>query len=96
MSFYALQVDQTEYINNYILGARHFLLKEKPETLPAARALLFKLYLLDRFVSLLFWGLALWVFWSNLENILYGCETMFEGTRNLLSHRSSTMMKNSI
>lgn len=34
------QVDQQDYIKNYILGTRHFLLKEKPETLPKARKLL--------------------------------------------------------
>lgn len=33
-------VDWTKYIQNYILGARHYLLKEKPETLPAARIFL--------------------------------------------------------
>lgn len=34
------QVDTTEYLRNYILGTRHFLLKEKPESLPKARAML--------------------------------------------------------
>lgn len=93
---FSVQIDQDRYITNYILGARHFLLKEKPETLPAARSLLKRLYLLDRLVSLLFWGLALWAFWSNLESIVFGCETMFETTRNLLSRRSNAMVQNSI
>lgn len=34
------KVDPKEYLVNYILGTRHFLLKEKPETLPKARATL--------------------------------------------------------
>lgn len=34
------QVDITEYLLNYILGTRHFLLKEKPESLPKARSML--------------------------------------------------------
>lgn len=94
--FSSIKIDQDKYISNYILGARHFLLKEKPETLPAARALLRKLYLLDRLVSLICWGLVLWAFWSNLESIVFGCETMFETTRNLLSRRSSAMIQQSI
>lgn len=36
------QVDITNYLTNYILGTRHFLLKEKPESLPKARATLKK------------------------------------------------------
>lgn len=31
-----------EYLLNYILGTRHFLLKESPESLPKARSLLKK------------------------------------------------------
>lgn len=96
ITFSSVKIDQDKYITNYILGARHFLLKEKPETLPAARSLLRRLYLLDRLVSLICWGLALWAFWSNLDSIVFGCETMFETTRNLLSRRSSAMIHQSI
>lgn len=34
------KVDCNEYLLNYILGTRHFLLKEKPESIPKARAML--------------------------------------------------------
>ena len=33
-------IDWYDFIRNYILGARLYLLKEKPETLPKARKLL--------------------------------------------------------
>lgn len=36
------QVNIKEYLLNYILGTRHYLLKDKPETLPKARAMLKK------------------------------------------------------
>lgn len=32
------QIDWPTYLENYILGIRHFLLKESPESLPAARS----------------------------------------------------------
>lgn len=34
------KIDIKTYLRNYIIGTRHFLLKEKPESLPKARALL--------------------------------------------------------
>jgi alcohol-forming fatty acyl-CoA reductase len=34
------QIDMDDYLKTYILGTRLYLVKEKPETLPKARALL--------------------------------------------------------
>lgn len=65
------KINWDEYIGHYILGARHFLLKEKPDSLPRARILLRRLYLLDKLVSVLLYGLALWlmyVYWSTAVN----------------------------
>jgi fatty acyl-CoA reductase len=47
-------VNYEDYIENYVLGIRHYLFKEKPETLPKARKTLWKLYLLDKFCKALF------------------------------------------
>lgn len=86
-----MKIDWEDYITNYIRGARHFLLKEKPETLPQARILLRRLYLLDKLVSVLFYGLICWVFYSNWDNILYSFEAMFDVTKNILSQRRTNL-----
>ncbi|XP_033326344.1 putative fatty acyl-CoA reductase CG5065 [Megalopta genalis] len=38
------QIDWPSYLEHYILGIRHFILKESPDTLPAARSHIKKLY----------------------------------------------------
>ncbi|XP_046743270.1 putative fatty acyl-CoA reductase CG5065 [Diprion similis] len=45
------QIDWPAYLEQYILGIRHFILKESPETLPAARSYITKLYWLHRAVQ---------------------------------------------
>lgn len=42
-------IDCNEYLLNYILGTRHFLLKEKPESIPKARAMLKRFDLDNKF-----------------------------------------------
>ncbi|CAL7951768.1 unnamed protein product [Xylocopa violacea] len=42
------QIDWPSYIEHYILGIRHFILKESPDTLPAARSNLKRLYWLHK------------------------------------------------
>ncbi|EZA60709.1 hypothetical protein DMN91_002292 [Ooceraea biroi] len=42
------QIDWPSYLENYILGIRHFILKESPDTLPAARSHITKLYWLHK------------------------------------------------
>lgn len=84
---FQLQINWDEYIGNYILGARHYLLKEKPETLPKARVLLRRLYLLDKFVSLIFYGLILWLIYSYWQNIIYSFEAVLDGTSTFINYR---------
>ncbi|KAG7214161.1 hypothetical protein KM043_001510 [Ampulex compressa] len=45
------EIDWSSYLENYILGIRHFILKESPDTLPAARSHITKLYWLHRAVQ---------------------------------------------
>lgn len=81
------QINWDDYIGNYILGARHFLLKEKPETLPSARKLLRKLYFLDKFVQVMFYALIIWMFYSYWDTIFYTFEAMFDASHNYFSQR---------
>lgn len=89
--FFIPQINWDDYIGNYILGARHFLLKEKPETLPSARRLLRKLYLLDKFVHIMFYVLIGWMFYSYWDTILYSFEAMFDVSRDYISQRGKVI-----
>ncbi|KAL0122058.1 hypothetical protein PUN28_007086 [Cardiocondyla obscurior] len=46
------QIDWPSYLKHYILGIRQFILKENPDTLPAARSNITKLYWLHKAVQL--------------------------------------------
>ncbi|KAK9306408.1 hypothetical protein QLX08_002921 [Tetragonisca angustula] len=50
-AFDVRQIDWSLYLEHYILGIRHFLLKENPDTLPAARVHLRKLYWIHKAVQ---------------------------------------------
>ncbi|XP_043273034.1 putative fatty acyl-CoA reductase CG5065 [Venturia canescens] len=45
------QIDWPSYLENYILGIRQFIFKESPDTLPAARKHIMKLFWLQRAVQ---------------------------------------------
>jgi fatty acyl-CoA reductase len=53
-------VNYDEYIKNGTLRVRYYLLNDKPETLPKARATLRKLYFLDKFCKASFFVLILY------------------------------------
>ncbi|CAO1407990.1 unnamed protein product [Diamesa serratosioi] len=83
------KIDAKQYIRDYIIGARTYLLKEKPENLPKAKANLKKLYYLDKCVTILFYGLILFLIYSYLGSFLHSIENVFEGTRELLFTRTN-------
>lgn len=82
-----LQIDWDVYIGHYILGARHFLLKEKPETLPKARIFLRRLYLLDKFMSLVFYALILWLIYLYWSNIIFSFENFLDQSADFINQR---------
>ncbi|XP_015432264.1 PREDICTED: putative fatty acyl-CoA reductase CG5065 [Dufourea novaeangliae] len=45
------QIDWPSYLEHYILGIRHFILKESPDSLPAARSHIKKLYWMHKAVQ---------------------------------------------
>lgn len=81
------KINWDEYIGHYILGARHFLLKEKPDSLPRARILLRRLYLLDKLVSVLLYGSALWLMFTYWTNIIDAFESVLDYSRDFIDRR---------
>lgn len=64
------KLNYADYYRDYILGIRRFILKERPENLPKARSMMRILWILDRFVSFLFYGIVMYLIYSYLDKIL--------------------------
>lgn len=64
------EMDWSQYIRNYIKGAREYCCKEDPSTLPAARRLQKQLYYLDKAVQIMV-GLLVSYFIYYYFNMLY-------------------------
>lgn len=64
------QINWEKYLHDMIMGVRVYLLKESPETIPQARRILRRLYILDRVIVFAFYGLMFWFLWNYLEVIL--------------------------
>nr|ALJ30243.1 putative fatty acyl reductase FAR9 [Spodoptera litura] len=64
------EMDWSQYIRNYIRGAREYCCKEDPSTLPAARRLQKQLYYLDKAVQIMV-GLLVSYFIYYYFNMLY-------------------------
>ncbi|XP_077295802.1 putative fatty acyl-CoA reductase CG5065 [Arctopsyche grandis] len=60
-------VEEEEYIKRCILGGKQYCLKESLADLPKARRVNFCMYLLDRLVTILFYGYILWMIYSYSE-----------------------------
>ncbi|XP_075218822.1 fatty acyl-CoA reductase 1 isoform X2 [Lycorma delicatula] len=74
-------MDLYKYFEDCILAARIYILKEMPETLPAARRHMKIMYWVDVFARCVFYGLMLWFFTSysgSIINFLLGLFHMVE------------------
>ncbi|XP_052565321.1 putative fatty acyl-CoA reductase CG5065 isoform X2 [Culex pipiens pallens] len=63
-------LDWPSYFRDYILGVRQYVLKEPPATLPKARRLLRKLYIMDKLVQAAIYALILWLVWSYWDVVI--------------------------
>ncbi|XP_071571063.1 putative fatty acyl-CoA reductase CG5065 [Temnothorax nylanderi] len=71
--FDVTQIDWSSYLENYILGIRQFILRESPDTLPAARSRMTKLYWVHKAVQFVGVIITLCVFFSLLYFLLRIC-----------------------
>jgi len=63
------EINWKDYIEIYVRGARRFLLKDDPNTLPAARRNLKRLFWLRAIFRFIVIGLVLWWLFSRLVNV---------------------------
>lgn len=67
--FTAEQINWETYHYNYIIGIRLYLLKEGLDTLPKARIINRRLYILDRITTFIFYAFLFWFLWTNMDSI---------------------------
>ncbi|KAG5682531.1 hypothetical protein PVAND_011878 [Polypedilum vanderplanki] len=61
------KIDYNDYILNYILGIRKFILNESLSSLPKARAKLMRLYYIDKLLKIFFCGLIIYIIYNLLK-----------------------------
>lgn len=74
------QVNWEEYIRAYIVGMRTYILGESEKTIPQAKKLLRRLYVLDRLVTFIFYGLIFWFLWNNLDGLMESSDQLIQKT----------------
>lgn len=86
------QVNWETYISNYIVGMRTYILGESEATLPQARKVLRRLYILDWVSKVLFWGLLFWFLWSHLDGFVERSDAFIRSSlSNIYHERNSTV-----
>nr|XP_016995501.2 putative fatty acyl-CoA reductase CG5065 [Drosophila takahashii] len=86
------QVNWETYISNYIVGMRTYILGESEETLPQARKVLRRLYILDWVAKILFWSLSFWFLWNHLDGFVERGDAFIRSSlSNIYFERNSTI-----
>ncbi|XP_060808982.1 putative fatty acyl-CoA reductase CG5065 [Amyelois transitella] len=76
-------LDCEDYLKNYILGARYYVCKEDPSTLPKARKLYRIRFLVDQIFRLLFYVLVFWVLYSYRDLFVSSVEKLDSALKSL-------------
>ncbi|XP_050526790.1 putative fatty acyl-CoA reductase CG5065 [Daktulosphaira vitifoliae] len=75
------EMDLKRYFMNCAMGARVYILKEMPDTLPRARVYIRMLYYVDIIAKLLFFGSILMLLFNWSDSILVSCSKITEGIK---------------
>ncbi|XP_036344961.1 putative fatty acyl-CoA reductase CG5065, partial [Rhagoletis pomonella] len=78
------QVNWEQYIRGYIIGMRTYILGEDEATIPKARRMLRRLYILDRFTTYTFYVLAFWFLWLNLEGFVAESDAIIRSSLQII------------
>ncbi|XP_052868592.1 putative fatty acyl-CoA reductase CG5065 [Anopheles cruzii] len=92
--FDVAEINFESYLHDFILGARQYILKEGPETLPKARKLLRKLYIMDKIVQIALYLCGLWLAWTYIEVVTGSIQFVFDSAIDGL-RRSGTPLADS-
>lgn len=74
------QVNWEAYIRTYIMGMRTYILGESELTIPYAKKILRRLYILDRVVKLMICSLIFWYLWTHLDGFVERSDFLIQNT----------------
>ncbi|XP_053961383.1 putative fatty acyl-CoA reductase CG5065 [Anastrepha ludens] len=78
------QVNWEQYIRGYIIGMRTYILGENEETIPKAKRVLRRLYILDRITTYTFYILVFWFLWAHLEGFLEQSDAIIRSSLQII------------
>ncbi|XP_014371686.2 putative fatty acyl-CoA reductase CG5065 [Papilio machaon] len=78
-------LDEEEYLKDYVLGARHYVLKEDPNNMPRARKLNNIRYVVDMITKIILVGLFLWFLYSRIPAMTSYVASIDNSLRNWLN-----------
>ena len=74
------QVNWEAYIRTYIMGMRTYILGESELTIPYAKKILRRLYILDRVVKLMICVFIFWYLWTHLDGLVERSDVLIQNT----------------
>ncbi|XP_073847723.1 putative fatty acyl-CoA reductase CG5065 [Musca autumnalis] len=89
------QLDFEQYLHNYILGIRKYMLGESDTTIPRARSILRILYCLDCAVKLIFLSGVLFLIWTHVGSFVQRTDNILHSalkTLYMYTNKSSEIM----
>lgn len=86
------QVNWDVYISDYIRGMRTYILGESDDTLPYARKVLRRLYILDWASKILLFTLTFWFLWTHLDGFVEKSDIFIRSSLyNIYNDHNSTI-----
>lgn len=86
------QVNWDVYISDYIRGMRTYILGESDDTLPYARKVLRRLYILDWASKILLFTLTFWFLWTHLDGFVEKSDIFIRSSLyNIYNEHNSTI-----
>ncbi|XP_033233189.1 putative fatty acyl-CoA reductase CG5065 [Drosophila pseudoobscura] len=86
------QLNWETYISTYIMGMRTYILRESPSTLPYARKVLRRLYILDCVSKVLFFTLTFWFLWTHMDGFVESGDAFIRSSLSSIYHeRNNTI-----
>ncbi|XP_030370365.1 putative fatty acyl-CoA reductase CG5065 [Scaptodrosophila lebanonensis] len=84
------QVNWERYISNYIVGMRTYILGESAATLPHARKVLRRLYILDWVSKILLGALAFWFLWTHLDGFVETSDAFIRSSLYVINNEQNS------
>ncbi|XP_055849110.1 putative fatty acyl-CoA reductase CG5065 [Episyrphus balteatus] len=89
------QINWEQYIRAYIHGMRTFMLNETEASLPKAKKLLRRLYILDRIAKCIFFGIIFTLLWMNVDTMMERGDAIIKNSLNLfIKNENNTLLIN--